>query len=311
MKRRNFLAAGVVSTAGIMTSCSIAAGSSKPKKSFRAVHVTDMHIYPNQVVEKGIQNMLSAISELTEQPDMIINTGDNIMDALKRSKAEVAAQWDVWHKYFRSNVNIDLYNCIGNHDVWGWGLKDETILSDELYGKEWAKANLELENNYYSVNKNGWKLIFLDSPFYSENNHAYTAKLDEEQFLWLESELANTNEETNVSIVSHIPVLAPSVFFDGDNEKSGNWEVPGSWMHIDARRLKDLFRKYSNVKTALSGHVHLIDHANYLNVNYFCNGAACGGWWKGDYQEFAPVFAVVDFYEDGSVEIEYVNYKWK
>lgn len=311
MKRRNFIKAGALSATGIAASCTTNTGTVQAKKALRAVHITDMHIYPDAVVEKGIKNLISEINQLQEKPDIIINTGDNIMDALKRSKEEVAAQWDVWHKYFRSQINFELYNCIGNHDVWGWGLNDEKVKNDKLYGKAWAKENLELENNYYSVNKNAWKFVFLDSSFFAENRHVYTAKLDEKQFVWLENELANTSKEVNVCIVSHIPILSPAVFFDGDNEKSGNWEIPGSWMHIDARKIKDLFLKTPNVKTAISGHVHLVDHANYLNVDYYCNGAASGGWWKGNYQEFAPLYAIIDFYEDGSVDTQLINYNWK
>jgi len=47
-------------------------------------------------------------------------------------------------------------------------------------------------------------------------------------------------------VVSHIPIISTSVFFDGDNEKSGNWNVPRAWMHIDARKIKDLFADYPN-----------------------------------------------------------------
>ena len=46
----------------------------------------------------------------------------------------------------------------------------------------------------------------------------------------------------------------------------------------------------------------------YRNVRYCCNGAVCGNWWKGAYEEYAPAYALVDFYEDGSVENRLVAY---
>ena len=82
-------------------------------------------------------------------------------------------------------------------------------------------------------------------------------------------------------------------------------------MHIDARKIKDLFSDYPNIKLAISGHVHLADKANYLGIDYLCNGAACGAWWQGNYQEFPPLYAIIDLYEDGSFNSELVHYNWK
>jgi hypothetical protein len=79
-------------------------------------------------------------------------------------------------------------------------------------------------------------------------------------------------------------------------------------MHIDARRIKDVFRQHPNVKVCLSGHIHLQDEVTYLGVKYLCNGAVSGNWWDGAYQEFSPAYAVVDLYDDGSSESEYIPY---
>jgi len=52
-------------------------------------------------------------------------------------------------------------------------------------------------------------------------------------------------------------------------------------MHVDAAKIKDLFAKHKNVKLCLSGHLHLVDRVDYNGVTYLCDGAVCGGWWKG------------------------------
>ena len=122
-------------------------------------------------------------------------------------------------------------------------------------------------------------------------------------------DLAAVSPKVPVCILSHIPILSACVFFDNDLESTGSWVIPGAWTHIDARRLKDLFRRHPNVKVCLSGHVHLADDVTYLGVRYLCNGAVSGGWWKGDYQEFAPAYAVVDFFEDGTVENRLIRYR--
>ncbi len=311
MKRRNFLTTSLIGLLGTSALNLRASEKKGNKRSLRFVHLTDMHIQPGAIQERGIQNLLDEIHSMNDKPDFVINTGDNIMDSLKRSKENTEDQWESWRNSFRSKLNYELYNCIGNHDIWGWSLKDKQLEKDPLYGKNWAVKELGIPNRYYSIDKKGWHFIFLDSSFFDEEKHSYTAKLDKEQFNWLEKDLKNTSAKTPVCVVSHIPIISTSVFFDGDNEKSGNWKVPGAWMHIDARKIKDLFSDYPNIKLAISGHVHLADKTNYLGIDYLCNGAACGAWWLGKYQEFPPMYAVIDFFEDGSFHSELVHYNWK
>ena len=140
---------------------------------------------------------------------------------------------------------------------------------------------------------------------------SYTAYLDDEQFDWLGKDLAAVKAATPVLVMSHIPILSAAAFFDGENAKSGDWRVPGAWMHIDAAKIKDLFAKHPNVKVCLSGHLHLVDRVDYNGVTYLCDGAVCGGWWKGNYHECAPGYAVLDLYPDGSFERQYVTYGWE
>lgn len=311
MKRRNFLATTLTGMLAANVLPLQANEKNNNKRSLRFVHLTDMHIFQDAVPEKGMQQLLDEIHSMKDKPDFVINTGDNVMDSLKRGKEETAAQWDAWRKYYRSKLNYELFSCIGNHDVWGWGLQDKSVKDDPLYGKAWAVKELELPNRYYSTTRNNWHFIFLDSPFFDKGEHAYTAKLDEEQFAWLSNELKNTGTAKPVCIVSHIPILSSSVFFDGENEKSGDWSIPGAWMHVDVRRIKDLFSNYPNIKLAISGHVHLAEKTNYLGIDYLCNGAACGAWWKGKYQEFPPLYAIIDLYDDGSFNSQLVYYNWK
>jgi 3',5'-cyclic AMP phosphodiesterase CpdA len=311
MKRRNFLAATLTGLLGANVLPLHAVEKKSNKHSLRFVHLTDMHIHSGPVPERGIQNLLEEIHTLDEKPDFVINTGDNIMDSLKRSKEETTEQWDSWREYYRSKLKYDLFSCIGNHDIWGWSLKNAEIETDPLFGKNWAVKELDIPHRYYSLDKKGWHFIFLDSSFRDTENHSYTAKLDKEQFEWLENDLKNTPAKTPICVVSHIPIISTSVFFDGDNEKSGGWNVPGAWMHIDARKIKDLFSSYPNIKLAFSGHVHLAEKTSYLGIDYHCNGAACGAWWFGKYQEFPPMYAVIDLNEDGTFHSELVHYNWK
>ncbi len=121
-------------------------------------------------------------------------------------------------------------------------------------------------------------------------------------------EACQTPNAAPVCVLSHIPILSSAAYFDGERVNGSNWVVPGAWMHIDAKRIKDLFCRHPNVKVCLSGHLHMVDDVTYLGVRYLCNGAVCGGWWKGNYQQFGPAYAVLDLYEDGHVERQLMDY---
>ena len=134
--------------------------------------------------------------------------------------------------------------------------------------------------------------------------------LSAEQFAWLQQDL-EAHKNMHICLISHIPILSIATFLDGDNEKGGHWSLPDEWMHIDARRMKDLFLKYPNVHLCISGHMHMVDRVLYNSVTYICDGAVCGAWWKGKNFEFSEGYGIFDLFDDGTFEHEYINYGWK
>ena len=174
---------------------------------------------------------------------------------------------------------------------------------------------LKLQDRYYSFSIQNWEFIVLDSVHPSfDTGSGYTARLDEEQFQWLETKLNNTSTEKHICILSHIPIISFCPFFDGPNEEKGKpngWLVPHEWMHIDARRIKNLFKRYDNIRTCISGHIHLQDSVEYLGIKYFCNGALSGNWWNSQqpaYQEFEPAYAMLDFSSNGDIKRTMIPY---
>ena len=308
MKRRNFLHGLLLSGLYLFTGNPVKAASTlRTRRVLRVAHITDMHIFRDAIPEKGISQLLEKLDSMKDRPDFVLNTGDNVMDSLEHNKQDTLDQWDAWRSYFHSKLDYPLYNCIGNHDVWGWKLNDEQVKQEPDYGKVLAMKQLGLNQRYHHFEKKGWHFICLDSVFQDERG--YIGRLDDEQFEWLEKQLSAIPKNEPVCLASHIPILAPSAFFDGSTQETVNWNVSASVMHTDLRKLKDLFYRHPNVKAALSGHLHLVDQANYLNMGYACNGAVSGNWWKGKRQEFEPNFALVDFYSDGSYDVEMVNYQ--
>lgn len=306
MKRRNFIhGLSALSLATTLSPASVTKISSKKKKSLKIAWLSDIHVKPTEIAETGMRKAFRNANKL--QPDFIINGGDSIMDALAADKAQTQSQWKVWDKVIKEENKLPIYHCIGNHDVWGWQLKDQTVKSDPLYEKNWVVKQHNMSNRYYSFTKDKWHFIVLDST--QENNGGYIARIDEPQFAWLENELKNTPLEKFICIVSHIPIISfcAAMFFE-KNEPNGDFKIIRALLHVDNRRIKALFKQYNNIKVCLSGHIHLQDEVEYLGIKYFCNGAVSGNWWNGAFQEFAPAFALFDFYNDGTVERQIIEY---
>ncbi|HMU10467.1 MAG TPA: metallophosphoesterase [Ferruginibacter sp.] len=305
MQRRKFLQNISLASAAAALPSIATAGSAKKKKQFTVAFISDIHIKPLDTAEAGMRRALQTINQMEKKPDFIINGGDSIMDALAADKEKTGAQWDLFNKIIEAENKLPLKYCLGNHDIWGWQLKED-VKSDPLYGKAWWLQQTGNPKTYYSFSHHNWHFIVLDSV--QENKGGYIALLDDEQFNWLANELTN-NKEKIICIVSHIPIISfCSAMFAKDMMPNGDWKLSRALLHTDAKKIKDLFKKHPNIKTCLSGHIHLQDEVNYLGIKYYCNGAVSGNWWGGPFQDFAPAYALFDFYNDGSVERKMIEY---
>lgn len=307
MKRRSFLASTFLGSAALNAK-NLEPQSAERKRVLRVAHLTDTHLKPDPVAEEGFARALQSANKLSPRPDFILNGGDAILDALDKSKEEVKQQWALFKSIVKANNTLPIANVIGNHDVWGWFYKKEDVTQDRLYGKTWVVEELKMPKRYYSFERGGWKFFVLDSIQLNPMG-GYIAYIDGEQMQWLKAELAATPATTHICIASHIPIFsACSALFYGKHEQNGDLITHKNIMHTDFFKLKNLFKNYSNIKVCLSGHVHLQDEVKYLGITYYCNGAVCGNWWKGSFQDFAPAYAVVDYYDDGTVERQMVTY---
>ena len=313
--RRDVLktAAGVVAAALIGGGFPRAArGQSTPpagrKRSLRIAHLTDIHVAPERHAAEGLATCLHHLQE-HHRPDLILTTGDAIMDSMGADQSRTQTLWDLSQRIWKAECGVPVEHSIGNHDIWGVDKKgSKTTGTEPLYGKKWIMSLHGWERPYRSFDRAGWHFIALDTVWFDDNG--YRGHIDDEQFEWLQHDLAQVAPQTPVLAFGHIPILSAAAYFKSQAEKSGNWKVPASVMSIDARRLKDLFYKHRNVKVCLSGHLHLVDRVDYLGVGYVCGGAVSGGWWKGNNQECEPGYGVIDLYDDGTFENQYVPYGW-
>ena len=283
------------------------------RRALRFAHLTDSHLGPALHAAQGFAACLTHVQSLAEPPQFIMTGGDNIYDAFGADADATRALWNLWNRQLKDHCSLPLEHSIGNRDIWGWDKKmSRTTGVEPLWGKAWALDALGLDRSYRSFDRSGWHFVVLDS-IGSVNDDAaddgFQARLDDEQFDWLATDLA-ANREKHTLVVSHAPIMSACVYFDGPYEKSGEWVIPKAWMHTDARRIKDLFLMHPQVKACISGHIHQVDRVDYLGVTYYCNGAVSGDWWKGPNLQCEAGYAVVDLYDDGSVENTYLTYGW-
>ncbi len=307
MKRKTFLhTSAAVIGSSLLPSLSFA--SEPKKKNIRFAHVTDIHVKPGIIPETGMAKALHHVQQLKPKVDFIINGGDSIMDALEADKLKTQIQWDLFKNILQKENSLPAYHTIGNHDVWGWFIKENRPDKDPLYGKAWVVETLAMKNRFYSFTDRKWHFIVLDS---TQLNPAggYIGKLDDTQLDWLQQELADVPINKFICIVSHIPLLSicSGLFFD-KTEPNGDLKIQRNLMHTDFLVLKKIFAKFSNIKVCISGHIHLQDEVNYLGIKYYCNGAVSGNWWKGSFQEFAPAYAVMELFDDGSSQRTMMKY---
>jgi 3',5'-cyclic-AMP phosphodiesterase len=278
----------------------------KSKRALRIAHITDVHMLEQQNAKAYFSIVISEINKLKDKPDFIINTGDTVMDENHQSRETVEQRWTVWNAIMKKENNLDIFSAIGNHDVW-YGPDDVTdaeYKKDKRYGKQWAIDELKLPNRYYSFSSRGWKFIALDS---INGSNGY--QLDDEQFAWLEREIRNAT--TPILVYNHVPILSMGALLYYTKRKPvAEVMFPSGDMHNDHQRVKDLFHTNQQVKVCLSGHVHYVDAIEYLGVKYYCNGAVSGNWWGTPLalEEFPPVYAIIDLFEDGTSGHQLVYY---
>ncbi|KAA2238602.1 metallophosphoesterase [Chitinophaga agrisoli] len=297
---------GTLPGANILQAATQPAGIAGKKRVLRFAHLTDVHLEPELNAPKGLAACLHHIQSQKDQPSFIMNTGDCIMDALKQPKDRVETQWQLWHGLMKSDNSLPLEYCIGNHDCWGAGQT-----TDPLYGKKYALDKMHLEKPYRSFDKVGWHFIVLDSIQTKADGTWYTCTLDDEQFAWLEQDLA-AHTDKPVIVVSHVPIVsAATVVVDNKFKEEQGYVLGLGSMHIDAPRIVALFDKHPNVKLCLSGHIHLYEQIMYNGVTYISNGACSGDWWKGMRYRTDNGYAMVNLYDDGSFDNTYIPYGWK
>lgn len=307
MKRKSFIQKATTLAGSSLVASPLLALTER-KKPLRVAHLSDIHLKPGMEPEKGMAKALHHAQNLQPGVSFIINGGDAIMDALAADKQKTATQFDLFKTILKNENSLPVHHTIGNHDIWGWFIKENRPEDDPQYGKAWVVDTFEMKNRYYSFTQQKWHFIVLDS---TQLNPAggYIARLDEPQLEWFTKELETVPKDHFICLVSHIPILSicAGLYFE-KTEANGDLMIKRNLMHTDFLSLRKIFANTPQLKCCISGHIHMQDELTYQGIKYYCNGAVCGNWWKGAFNNFEPAYALMEFYDDGRTKRTIINY---
>jgi len=281
------------------------------KRTARFAHLTDIHLYGKRNSVAGFTKALRHAQSLDDPPQLIVNGGDAIYDALAVDRNAMLDQWSLWKSTWKDECSLPVKHCLGNHDVWGWDKAGSQTTGTEVgWGKAHALEQLGLERSYYGFDLGGWRILVLDS-ITADDATVYRGELGEAQFDWVKQELESTPKTKPIALISHIPILTiGSVEFQEHAKADPRKLRMISHQGQDATQLVRLFRKHPNVKLCLSGHTHLTESISFSGVDYINSGAVSGLWWKGNHYHTDEGYNVIDLYDDGSCTTAYQSYGW-
>ncbi len=261
--------------------------------NFRFVFMTDIHIQPG--VENEVQKALEKAA--TFQPDFIITGGDLIMDALKVEKDKADSLFKLYKKTI-DRSRIPVYNTLGNHDSWGWGLKNADTL-DPDYGYGMFKRYLG--NPFRLFSHKGYYFLILPSVIYNSGS-AYVGGFSYETLKQVKETLQTIPKEAPLVLITHIPIVTAET----------QWEegalIPNHPMTAvgNSSELLNLLSEH-NLKLILQGHLHIYERIEIAGVQIITGGAVSGKWWQGVYKKTPRGFLLVDV-TDSSISSQYISY---
>ncbi len=278
-------------------------------ESFSIAHITDVHLFDKLESEKWFAKSLHALQSHPKKPQLILNTGDCVMDTCRIERDQASALWKVWQNSLKQECSLPVHTCMGNHDFWGTNHKENSRLrKDPMYGQKLGMDGIGLDKPYYSFDHAGWHFVMLDS-ISPKKQGGWMSMLGKEQMEWLEKDLAATKKPVLVN--SHVPIL--QVIWMRGTAPNDHYEYTASNFHMvaEARELINLFARSGKVKLCFSGHIHQLDRVELDGVTYICDGAVSGNKWRGPVREVENGYSITTLHPDGKFDHEYLNYGWK
>ena len=202
------------------------------------VQISDTHIGFNKDANPDVNGTLtqtiSLVNGLSEQPALIIHTGDI-------THLSKPAEFDLAQQLFSPLRTTEMHTVPGEHDT-----TDATVTE---YFNRFGKASGN--KGYYSFDHAGVHFIGLINVLQFKPGGLGT--LGAEQLQWVTADLKARSASTPIVIFAHMPL----------------WTIyePWGWGTGDADQLMEPLRRFGSV-TVLNGHIHQIVQKVEGNITF-------------------------------------------
>jgi hypothetical protein len=161
-------------------------------------------------------------------------------------------------------TGIPFFQVIGNHDM------DLDARTDD---KSTETFRSHFGPTYYSFNRGEVHYVVLDDVFFTGTAKKYIGYIPENQFAWLEQDLAQVEPGTTVVVSLHIPVNT------GARRRNKLSEDPIGGVVSNRKELYRILKPYTT--HIMSGHTHFNEKVIEGNCIEHVHGTVCGAWWTG------------------------------
>jgi 3',5'-cyclic AMP phosphodiesterase CpdA len=266
---------------------------------FSFVFLPDIHLQPELNALEGYKKAIEVVNELN--PDFVITGGDQIMDALGVAHERAETLYNLYIET-TTELNMPVYNTLGNHDIFGLSVESGIDPNHPEYYKKLFQN--KLGKTYHSFDHHGWHFMVLDS-IDKTVDRTYLGRIDAEQMAWIANDLKNIEKDRPIVLATHIPFI--SVI---RQIRAGSTEAyPAGWIIVNSKEVLELFQGY-NLKLVLQGHLHSLEEINVGGITFITGGAVSANWWEGPYHGLEEGFVLIKVRED-EFEWEYIDFGWE
>lgn len=249
------------------------AAAQKKDSAFSFVLMSDIHIKKEVAAE--FQKVIDSVNAL--RPDFVMAAGDLVFDVMRGNPPAADSLFQLY-KTMSAKIKSPVYNCIGNHELFG--IYPESDITSSHPDYKYGMYERYLGKTFYSFDHKGWHFIVLNSIDVTAEKK-YIGVISQEQIEWLKADLAKISATMPVAVTVHIPFLST---FDQRFPKDGNpvKQEPHGTLISNRKQVLDLFDGY-NLRLVMQGHIHWIEDIFINDRTHFITAGSVAGRpsWKG------------------------------
>ncbi len=165
-----------------------------------------------------------------------------------------------------SKINMPVFQTMGNHD-YTYFYSSSPLAIDSKSSTLYLRAQRKFEDVFgpinFSFNRGDVHVVCMRNIIYNSTTDAsdYSLGYSDEQWAWLQADLANVPKTKSVILCGHIPLV----------NRTGS-----EYKHVND--VMTLVKKYKSPKL-FSGHTHYKRYYTAKGIPEHIHAAVCGQWW--------------------------------